>query len=250
MNSFEISIAFNKRNLKNPIEKNFVEIFNIEEAYYKKVGLKGSVLIYSVSNNTLSKEDFLYLIIDYIARVCWAFHSQNQIAFLKMYKESFFDYKISKISKDFAINNLHTYELTNKNKASGLVELFNFITAKNEINNKLNLGFWCDGLKIEKQDTVKYKIGIKYLIDQNRKKRSLLNPIKFSLFNPLKYIEHIESLNLVLTFCLNNVSNSPEQKKFFLEKIDSAWTYFIENPSKLATPQLSNDTVYDLIGLK
>jgi hypothetical protein len=249
MNSFEISIAFNKRKIENPIEKKFIKIFNIAETYYKKVGLKGSLLDYQVSHNTLDTEDHLYLIIDYIARVCWAFHSQNQIEFLKVYKESFFDYKILKISKDFAIDKLHTYEQNNKNKACGLIDLFYYISETKELNKNFNPAYWCDGLKIEKHDSVKYRISIKYLIDQNRINRSLLNPIKFSFFNPLKYLEHIESLNLILVLGLGNVSNNPELTKHFLEKIDHAWTYFIENPSKLVTPQISNKAVYDLINI-
>ena len=62
------------------------------ENIFKKVGFKGGVMLYSIVGDELSSEDFLYLTIDYVARVCWAFHSQGQIDFLRVYKEAFFDF--------------------------------------------------------------------------------------------------------------------------------------------------------------
>lgn len=249
MKNIEINVNFDKiKNYLDDTEKQYQQYYTLpsSENIFKEAGFKGGVLLYTILGDKLNNEDFLYLAIDYVARVCWAFHSQNKIDFLRVYKETFFDFKISKTTKEIAFGKLLNFEQNHKYKSHGLVDLFGYCSAFYERQSN-DLYFWCDGLRIIKSKALKGKIGIKYNISEDQKTRALLNPIKFNLFNWPQSIEHIASLNLIISLSLEAVKENKEQTKNYIDIINNSWDYFIDNPRVLDTPQQSNNEVYKLL---
>jgi hypothetical protein len=259
MKKNEILINFDKKeNHLSDEEKKYISPSSTLDSLYKKVGFRGVVLPYTIQGGGLDNEDFLYLAIDYVARVCWAFHSQNTIDYLKIYKDSFFDFKISKITKEKAFGLLVNYENNHKFKSHGLVDFFGYCSAfyenfngRNTLYTLLNINtilyFWCDGLEVKKIDNLKSKIAIKYTISEDRKNRTLLNPIKFSLFKGLTFIEHIASLNLIIALALETVKGNEEQTKRYTDVIDFSWNHFINNPNVLNNPEQCCQEVFKII---
>ena len=129
MKNLEINVNFDKIiNHLDDTEKQYQQYYTLpsSENIFKEAGFKGGALLYTILEDKLNNEDFLYLAIDYVARVCWAFHSQNQIDFLRVYKETFFDFKISKTTKETAFGKLLNFEKNHKYKSHGLIDLFNY----------------------------------------------------------------------------------------------------------------------------
>lgn len=249
MKNIEINVSFDKiKNHLDDTEKQYQQYYTLpsSENIFKEAGFKGGVLLYTMTGDKLSNEDFLYLATDYVARVCWAFHSQNQIDFLRVYKVAFFDFKTLKTTKDVAFGKLLNFEQNHKYKSHGLVNLFSYCSAFYERQSN-DLYFWCDGLRVIKSDALKSRIGIKYNISEDQKTRALLNPIKFSLFNWPQHIEHIASLNLIISLALEAVKEDKGQIKNYIDIINNSWNYFINNPRALGTPQQSNQEVYKII---
>lgn len=244
--NIEIKINFETLH-PNSVIKN---LSGIGDKYYKNVGLKRG-LIYCISGDELTTGEYFYFVTDYIARICWAFNTQKQINFLINYKRSFLDYKIKKIDRSVAIDQILQFEKESPLKSHGLLDLFSFalsITNPDTVPLNNALRFWCDNLNIEKRKECKGKITVKYFINPDNSIRGIMNPIKSGIiFNRLQYIEHIESLNLIIGLGVDRFHNNKELLNEFFKAIDFAFEYFIKNPSLLTTVQQSNEEVYKII---
>ncbi len=252
MKQIEIDINFEK--VKNFLKKKddtekalMSDILERKEDTYKKAGFRGIILQYNISEEDFNDKEFLYLTIDYIARVCWAFHSQGAIGFLKNYKQVFFDYKIGKILENIAMEKLFKYEREYGPMANGLVEVFGWCQKTYE-EKEYNFSFWCDNLIVEKENLRKSKIKIIYTHNNDYTIRSLQNPIKLSFFNGLQFIEHIESLNLVISLLFDKMNKNDNKKiKKIIDILDYSLEYFINNKQALDTSKQSNIEVLNII---
>lgn len=215
------------------------------ELMYRDAGFHGLVMNYKIVDDGLNKKDYIYFAIDYIARVCWAFHNKNQIGFLDNYKKVFFDFKINKIKEIDASSILFDYEEKNRRKAHGLVRMFACCSALYK-EQKFDSGFWCDGLMLKENHLVKDRIDVIYKINEDYKIRALFNPIKISLFNPVQYIEHIESMNFILSLAYNKIEKEAD-KQHFVKIVDDSWQYFINHKQATDTNQESNEQVYRFV---
>jgi hypothetical protein len=215
------------------------------ESMYREAGFHGLVMDYRIVRDELNEKDFIYFAIDYIARVCWAFHNQNQIDFLNNYKKVFFDFKINKIKEIDASSILFKYEEKNRRKTHGLVRVFACCSVLYK-EQKFDSSFWCDGLMLKENSSTKDRIGIIYKVNDDYKIRALFNPLKISLFNPVQWIEHIESLNFVLSLAYSKIEKETD-KQNFVKMVDDSWQYFIDNRQATDTIQESNEQVYRLV---
>jgi len=203
-------------------------------------------MTYETAGDLLTEQEAIYFMIDYIARVCWAFHSQNQIHYLYVYKRAFFNFKVGKITENEAVEIVSEYKKNHSLQAHSLTVLLGICSIIYKTNHN-NFSYWCDGLKIIKEKVSIKRIGIKYNINNlNFNERALFNPVTKNLLFWLQYLEHIESLNLVIALVQDNIKGKNLSKNI-VEIIDYSWDYFIDNPNTLITPYTSNQAVYNIV---
>jgi hypothetical protein len=247
----EIKINFINESLGENEPTYLADLHRRVNEYYAGVGLRSRNLIYSMTGSDLDDDEWIFFVADYFARVCWAFSAQNKQDYLIAYYVGFTSRKAGLMNEADATALLSEYRSRSLiDDGLYFFQIFSDTAIASGANQQSGavddiLDYWCDGLVVRRQNDVDPRITIKFCISADGD-RGIYNPIKFSLFNGIKLIEHIETLNLVLGLALTKMIIEKRKKSMF-KIIDRLMGGYVKRPRSFNDVRFTKDIVAQVV---
>jgi hypothetical protein len=167
-----------------------------------------------------TQQDYVVMSLDYITRIYWAFDTQNKLQVLNMIYDEITS--IVKLGNEQHKAILKTAGAINK----GLNVYKVFLMNVEDQDKQERLEAWCDGIEIKKDENNEARIKVISAVTENG--RMIQNPFKFSFFNRPTLNEHLETLNFVIGFTMNQLKSKEINR--FVSQLRQVFDYCQTNP--------------------